>query len=161
MFDREMNAILDLLDKRVFTLEMAAQGAQPMPKTRHDDGSSTQVSPHQRQARGLDRDSLNSSRGYHRLPTGTSTQSTPSLYNSPVADPPPSRMKTRAYEFSAIFDDCFSQLDILHRALIINSTHRNNNHHHVSDTLSLVPLQSEDTSPDCSPFALHLAGIIT
>ena len=152
-----MDAILNLLHKRVFNLEVVAQLAQPMPSTRHHDGSSSQASPQQQSARH----SLDSLIGEQHFPSDTSAQNMPSSSKLPPIDPPPNRMKTRAYEFSAIFEDSFNQVDILHRALIAHSINRNNNHHHVSNSLSLVPVHAEDTSPDCSPSALHLAGIIT
>ena len=152
-----MDAILNLLHKRVFNLEVAAQLAQPMPSTSHYDGSSSQTSPQQQSARH----SLDSLIGDQHFPSDASAQNTLFSSKLPSVDPPPYRMKTRAYEFSAIFEDSFNQVDILHRALINNGTHRNNNHHHVSNSLSLVPLHSEDNRLDCSPSALHLAGIIT
>ena len=156
-----MDAILNLLHKRVFNLEVTAQLAEPIPATRHNDASSSQASPQQQPAQGFARHSLDSSMGDHRFPSDTSAQKTPSSSKLPPVDPPPNRMKTRAYEFSAIFEDSFHQLDILQRALITNGRNRNNNHQPVSNRLSLMPVRSEDTSPDCRPTALHLAGIIT
>ena len=51
-------------------------------------------------------------------------------------------MKTpRAYEFTAIFEDTFDQLTILHT--------------------SLSTTNHQDTNFNCSPYALNLTGIST
>jgi len=55
-------------------------------------------------------------------------------------------MKTRAYEFAAIFENAFDQLNIIYNTLFINDFNRNN---------------TNNFNSNCNPFALNLAGIFT
>lgn len=56
----------------------------------------------------------------------------------------PSQMKTRAYEFFAIFEDAFDQLNIIHNVLPVNN---------INSSVSI----SDNTN--CNPYTLNLAGI--
>ncbi len=63
---------------------------------------------------------------------------------------PPNQMQIRAYEFAAIFETAFDQLNLIHNALSVKDFNRNNNQ-----------ISSLSHSSDCSPFAFNLTGIVT
>jgi hypothetical protein len=63
----------------------------------------------------------------------------------------PNQLKARAYEFAAIFENAFDELNIIYNTLSINDSNRNNNQSQLDDL----------DSNNCDPLALNRVGIIT
>jgi hypothetical protein len=75
-------------------------------------------------------------------------------------------MKTRGYEFAAIFEDAFDQLIIIYKALSTIDLNRNNNQIYFDEidrknvhTLPSISSNFEENERDCNPLALNLTGI--
>ncbi len=86
---------------------------------------------------------------------GTSKPTSSKFPILPSVNLTPNQMKTRAYEFAAIFENAFDQLNIIYNTLSTNDFHRNNNQFRLDN------ISSNNPDSDCNPFALNLAGIFT
>jgi hypothetical protein len=120
---REMNA----LDKRIFNLEIALQANNQISNHSHtmNNVSSPKINPQELVRNSIDTSSERSL----NLSSSTIDNIDPSKFLIlPSVNPTSNQMKIHAYEFAAIFEDIFDELNIIHNSLSINNV--NNQFHY-------------------------------
>jgi len=134
-----MNAILNALDKRIFNLEIALQANNQISNHSHtmidNNISSPKINTQELVRNSIDTSSERSVRNslipnqhstlekqIHKLNLSSFTSfEQPAIDDiDPSINPTPNQMKIRAYEFAAIFENVFDELNIIYNSLSIN-----------------------------------------